>query len=200
VSFPEIKGAHTYGRSLNQLRRRIPEVLRLWDRDPARVQIVEVLDLPASLRQAISTATAQRREAEEQSQAAQRELERTIRRLQSQLKIGVRDTGELLQPAPISISANPGDDALRELAAVCTQAAPPEAGGQRSVAPSTSVDSPCSSSCSNPAEDSCKSGRSGRVDLKNRTEKRRNRHVWTEWRLIRDREAPGSNPGPPTKI
>jgi len=81
----------------------------------------------------------------------------------------------------------------------CTQVAPPEAGAQRSVAPSTSVDSPCSSSCSNSAEDSCKSGRSGRVDLKNRTEKRRNRHVWMNCRVIRDREAPGSNPGPPTK-
>ena len=46
VSFPEIKGAHTYGRSLTQLRRRIPAVLRLWDRDPARVEIVEVLELP----------------------------------------------------------------------------------------------------------------------------------------------------------
>ena len=45
---------------------------------------------------------------------------------------------------------------------------------------------------------SCKSGRSGRVDLKNRTEKRRNQHVWMNCRVIRDREAPGSNPGPPT--
>ena len=100
VSFPEIRGAHTYGRSLKQLRRRIPEVLRLWDRDPARVEIVEVLELPTSLKRAISTATAQRREAEEQSRAAQRELERTIRRLQGQLKIGVRDTGELLGISP----------------------------------------------------------------------------------------------------
>src|SRR2546429_3411489 len=82
----------------------------------------------------------------------------------------------------------------------CTQVAPPEAGAQRSVAPSTSVDSPCSSSCSNSAEDSCKSGRSGRVDLKNRTEKRRNRHVWMNCRVIRDREAPGSNPRPPTNF
>jgi predicted RNase H-like HicB family nuclease len=100
VTFPEIRGAHTYGRSLNQLRRRIPEVLRLWDRDPARVDIVEVLDLPTSLKRAISIATKQRREAEELSQAAQRELERTIQRLQSQLKIGVRDTGELLGISP----------------------------------------------------------------------------------------------------
>src|SRR5260370_41518217 len=57
---------------------------------------------------------------------------------------------------------------------------------------------PSSTSCSNPAEDSCNSGRTGRVDLKNRTEKRRNRHVWMNCRVIRDREAPGSNPGPPT--
>ncbi len=100
VTFPEIRGAHTYGRSLNQLRRRIPEVLRLWDRDPARFDIVEVLDLPASLKQAISIATKQRRESEERSRVAQRDLERTIQRLQSQLKLGVRDTGELLGISP----------------------------------------------------------------------------------------------------
>ncbi len=100
VTFPDIRGAHTYGRSLNQLRRRIPEVLRLWDRDPARVDIVEVLDLPASLKQAISIATKQRRESEERSRVAQRDLERTIQRLQTQLKLGVRDTGELLGISP----------------------------------------------------------------------------------------------------
>jgi predicted RNase H-like HicB family nuclease len=100
ATFPEIRGAHTYGRSLNQLRKRIPEVLRLWDRDPARLDVVEVLDLPTSLRKAISIATKHRREAEERTNAAQRELERTILRLQSQLKIGVRDTGELLGISP----------------------------------------------------------------------------------------------------
>ena len=100
VTFPEIRGAHTYGRSLNQLRRRIPEVLRLWDRDPARVDIVEVLELPTSLKQAISAATKQRVELEERSQAMQRDLERTILRLQSELNLGVRDSGELLGISP----------------------------------------------------------------------------------------------------
>lgn len=100
VTFPDIKGAHTYGRSLNQLRRRIPEVLRLWDRDPARVAIVEVLELPSSIKRAISIATKKRREAEERSKAAQRDLERTIQRLQSELKLGVRDTGDLLGISP----------------------------------------------------------------------------------------------------
>ncbi|OLC23286.1 MAG: hypothetical protein AUH69_04565 [Actinobacteria bacterium 13_1_40CM_4_65_12] len=100
VTFPEIRGAHTYGRSLNQLRRRIPEVLRLWDRDPARLDVIEVLDLPTSLKRAISVATKQRVELEMQSQTVQRDLERTIRRLQSQLKLGVRDSGELLGISP----------------------------------------------------------------------------------------------------
>jgi predicted RNase H-like HicB family nuclease len=100
VTFPGIRGAHTYGRSLNQLRRRIPEVLRLWDLDPARVELVEVLDLPATLKQAISAATTQRRELEERSRAMQRDMQQTIQRLQTQLKLGVRDTGELLGISP----------------------------------------------------------------------------------------------------
>lgn len=100
VTFPDIRGAHTYGRSLNQLRRRIPELLRLWDRDPVHVDLVEVLDLPNNIRQAISVATKQRLELEQRSQAVQRDMERTIRRLQSQLKLGVRDSGELLGISP----------------------------------------------------------------------------------------------------
>jgi predicted RNase H-like HicB family nuclease len=100
VTFPGIKGAHTYGRSLNQLRRRIPEVLRLWDHNPARVEVVEVLELPAALRRAVTTTTRQRRELEERSRAVQREMEQTIRRLQTQLRLGVRDTGELLGISP----------------------------------------------------------------------------------------------------
>src|ERR1700737_3372834 len=100
VAFPEIKGAHTYGRSLNQLRRRIPEVLRLWDKDPARLEVIEVIDLPANLRQAISVARQQRLELEKRSQAVQRDMKKTIRRLQSQLKLGVRDSGELLGISP----------------------------------------------------------------------------------------------------
>ncbi len=100
VTFPGLRGAHTYGRSLNQLRQRIPEVLRLWDMDPARLEIVEVIDLPANLKQAISIAQKQRLELEERSQALLRNMERTITRLQKQLKLGVRDSGELLGISP----------------------------------------------------------------------------------------------------
>jgi len=76
------------------------ELLGLWDRDPVHVDLVEVLDLPINLRQAISVATKQRLELEQRRQAVQRDMARTIRRLQSQLKLGVRDSGELLGISP----------------------------------------------------------------------------------------------------
>ena len=59
-----------------------------------------MLDLPATLKQAISAAITQRRELEERSRAMQRDMEQTIQRLQTQLKLGVRDTGELLGISP----------------------------------------------------------------------------------------------------
>jgi predicted RNase H-like HicB family nuclease len=100
VSFPEIRGAHTYGRSLSQLRRRIPEVLRLWDHDPAHTEIVEILELPKAVREAIARTARRRQELEVRSREVQHDLETTIERLQSELGLGVRDTGELLGISP----------------------------------------------------------------------------------------------------
>jgi predicted RNase H-like HicB family nuclease len=100
VTFPAIKGAHTYGRSLSELRRRMPEVLRLWDHDPARVDVVEVLDLPTSLGDAIQDTSGRRRELEAQVKEVQRSLQRMVARLQKELGLGVRDTGELLGISP----------------------------------------------------------------------------------------------------
>ena len=100
VTFPGIRGAHTYGRSLAQLRRRIPEVLQLWDRNPKNVDLVEVLELPANVKKAIATTTQQRRELEAQTRKVQEGMEQTIRQLQTQLRLGVRDSGELLRISP----------------------------------------------------------------------------------------------------
>jgi len=58
----------------------------------------------------------------------------------------------------------------------------------------------CSTSCSNPPEKRLRSGRTGWLDDKFRAEIDRFRHAWTSCRRVRDREAPGSNPGPPTKF
>jgi hypothetical protein len=57
---------------------------------------------------------------------------------------------------------------------------------------------PCSSSCSKPSGKRFKSGRSGLLRQNFRTETDRFSDSWTRVLRVRDREAPGSNPGPPT--
>lgn len=100
VAFPEIRGAHTYGRSLAQLRRRIPEVLKLWDRNPKDVDVVEVIELPSNLKKAIATTTERRKQLEVQARKVQEDLKETVRKLQSEMRLSVRDTGELLTISP----------------------------------------------------------------------------------------------------
>jgi hypothetical protein len=58
----------------------------------------------------------------------------------------------------------------------------------------------CSTSCSNPARKWLKSGRDPAGCQKFRTENTQNRRFWTKGLRVRDREAPGSNPGPPTSL
>jgi hypothetical protein len=58
----------------------------------------------------------------------------------------------------------------------------------------------CSTSCSNPSKKRCGSGRADRWTSRFRPRKGQRGHRWTGSGLIRDREAPGSNPGPPTSF
>jgi hypothetical protein len=58
----------------------------------------------------------------------------------------------------------------------------------------------CSTSCSNPAKERYKSGPDTCRTLNNGTEIDRSRGFWTGCLRVRDREAPGSNPGPPTSF
>ena len=118
VTFPQIRGAHTYGRSLAQLRRRIPEVLKLWDRDPSDVELVEVLELPANVKKAIKTTTESRRDLEVRARKVQQELEKTIKQLQTQMRLSVRDSGELLRISPQYAHKLRGAGARRLKAAV----------------------------------------------------------------------------------
>jgi len=118
VAFPQIRGAHTYGRSLAQLRRRIPEVLQLWDRNPKDVELVEVIELPPSVKRAISTTTERRRQLELQARKVQQDLKKTIKQLQTQMRLSVRDSGELLRISPQYAHKLRGAGARRLKAAV----------------------------------------------------------------------------------
>src|SRR5947209_19455644 len=56
VRIPELRGCHTYGRTLDQARRRIREALSLWVDNAEDAVIEEEIRLPAAARQALQRA------------------------------------------------------------------------------------------------------------------------------------------------
>jgi len=75
-------------------------VLTLWDRDPSDVELVEVLELPANVKKAIKTTTESRRDLDVRARKVQQELEKTIKQLQTQMRLSVRDSGDMLRISP----------------------------------------------------------------------------------------------------
>jgi predicted RNase H-like HicB family nuclease len=93
---PSMRGCHTYGRTLEQARRRIREALSLWVEDADRAELVEEVRLPAAVKQAIGRSRTSRVEAEEQRAKAQEATSRAARTLVDELHLGLRDAAELL--------------------------------------------------------------------------------------------------------
>ena len=91
-----IRGCHTYGRTLEQVRRRIREALGLWVDDADNAELVEELRLPHSARQAIRRSAAARVQAERGRENAQQATGAAAQLLVQRLGLGVRDAGELL--------------------------------------------------------------------------------------------------------
>lgn len=96
VSVPSVRGCHTYGRSLAEARRRIREALTLWVKDADKAELKEEVRLPARARQALTRTLAVRARAEAEGQRAQGATKEAARMLTNELKLGVRDAGELL--------------------------------------------------------------------------------------------------------
>ena len=91
-----VRGCHTYGQTLDQVRRRVREALSLWVEDTHSAELVEEIQLPRDARQAIQRSSAARKRAERGRQDAQRTTSNAARLLVEQLGLGVRDAGELL--------------------------------------------------------------------------------------------------------
>ncbi len=96
VRIPATRGCHTYGRTLDQARRRIREALSLWVDDADEAVIEEEIRLPAAARVALQRAKRARERADRERSRAQEETERTARALLDEVGIGMRDAGELL--------------------------------------------------------------------------------------------------------
>jgi predicted RNase H-like HicB family nuclease len=96
ASVPKLPGYHTYGRTLEQARRRLREALSLWIDDVDSVELVEDVRLPARAMKAIRTSKEQRARADATRNAAQSSTTKAARTLVDDLHIGLRDAGELL--------------------------------------------------------------------------------------------------------
>ena len=93
---PSVRGCHTYGRTLDQARRRLREALALWVDKPDTAEIVEDVRLPPNVKAAVRASRADRRRAEEQRVEASASTARAARVLVDDLGVGFRDAAELL--------------------------------------------------------------------------------------------------------
>lgn len=93
---PEVPGCHTYGRTLEQARRRIREALDLWVSDAANAELEFRVRLPADVRAEVKRA----RSARERSARAQLDAhEATVhaaKDLTEGMGLSLRDASELL--------------------------------------------------------------------------------------------------------
>lgn len=96
VSFPSIPGAHTYGRTLRTARRRIPEVLELFNLDPQQVEVAEEYELAGPARKAIGDLESARRDLQRAVDRSRQLLEKALDELQRRMRLSTRDAGEIL--------------------------------------------------------------------------------------------------------
>jgi predicted RNase H-like HicB family nuclease len=92
----DVRGCHTYGKTLDQVRRRTREALSLWVDDADSAELAEEIRLPGEVRQAIRSSSSARANAERGRVEAQRVTTTAARLLVDRLGLGVRDAGELL--------------------------------------------------------------------------------------------------------
>jgi predicted RNase H-like HicB family nuclease len=93
---PSVPGCHTYGRTVDQARRRIREALGLWVEGADDVKFVEDVRLPARAEGALRRSTRARADAERRRRAAQVATAKTAKVLVNELQLSLRDAGELL--------------------------------------------------------------------------------------------------------
>lgn len=93
---PKIRGAHTYGRTIEQARDRIREALALWVRDAYRARLIDDVRLPPRLRVSVRRARTTRKRADAIQAEAQTSAANAARKLTRDLRLSLRDAGEVL--------------------------------------------------------------------------------------------------------
>lgn len=93
---PTVPGCHSYGRTIEQARERVREALDLWVRDASSAYLVDDIRLPSRLRASVKRARTERKKAEEQQERAQRTAAQVATELTRDLRVSLRDAGEVL--------------------------------------------------------------------------------------------------------
>ncbi len=96
ASVPAVPGCHSYGRSLDEARRRIRQALALFVTDAARATLEDDIRLTPRMARLRKDALAARDLADRQSARAAAATREAARALTRDLRIGVRDAGRLL--------------------------------------------------------------------------------------------------------
>jgi predicted RNase H-like HicB family nuclease len=93
---PSVPGCHTYGRTIDQARRRIREAIGLWVEDADSAELVEDIRLPARAKDALRRSTRARAAAEHRREVAHVATTRAAKVLVEDLHLSLRDAGDLL--------------------------------------------------------------------------------------------------------
>jgi predicted RNase H-like HicB family nuclease len=93
---PEIRGCHSYGRTLEQARRRIREALSLWVDDAGTAHLDVQIRLPQDVRRELRRSASARERAERDREQATAVTRQAATALVRDLRLGMRDAAELL--------------------------------------------------------------------------------------------------------
>ena len=92
----DVAGCHSYGRSIDEARRRVREALATAVDDAEVAALTDHVKLPRLLAREIARARRLRRQAEERQARAGDVARKTLRALVSDMGLSVRDAGHLL--------------------------------------------------------------------------------------------------------
>ncbi len=95
VDVPQVKGCHTYGRTIDQARGRVREALKLFVNDAETAQIIDDVRLPVELRKQVTAARILREKVMREERSMVTAQLRAVRALRK-MKLGHRDAGRIL--------------------------------------------------------------------------------------------------------
>ena len=93
---PSVRGAHSYGRTIEQARERFREALGLWITNSDAAELIDEIKLPAKLRISVRKARVARKRADVVQASAQTSAASAARQLTGELRLSLRDAGEVL--------------------------------------------------------------------------------------------------------